>query len=941
MMTSMKDKFGSYRFLAVLLCVALLSACGVNGAHGSVSAGNQYLAHGKYRAAYIEAKKALQKNEANGKAWLLLAKASLMLGNPNDALSDLGNAQSNGVSQSQLAVPMARALLVTRHYHKLIKSIKLSQKMSGKQKVAVLAARGEAMLALGLTAPAQYTYQSAVQLAPNDAQPLVGLARVALADHDVDTARQYLKKAQTLAPHDPQIWATKGDAALTAGNLATAEADYTKAISQKHGNLLPQEQYSLIAKLAETELRQNELKSALKHIQTLEKMGPGEPYGHYLHAAVDFKQGKMEDAVSQLQQVLKVMPNSVPAQLLMGAVNYAQNNLAQADMYLSNVLGEAPDNTAARNLLGLTLYREGESHQALKVLRPLMGKNGSSAKMLAMLQQEAGQGARLFKPSSSGTRNGPAGANTFESEFGRANEAMAKGQVGQAIRVLKAMPKGTPSQEYARTRMMVLAYLRNGQRNQARKLAAGYAQSHEKQSDAHLLYGSVLMSEGKFEQAKTQFLRGYKLDSKNIAALLSLGAVDGLAGHDKSARKRYQTVLRLQPKNVQALAALGELSEKEGHKRTAARYFGHVRRLAPKLALPYIELALLYSREGQFKKALSVAKAFHKKVPASPVALNALGAAELNAGHHEAALASLQKAVKADPKNLLYRLNLARSEILTHHFKSAEKDLAQVVKARPQVVRAVAMLAFLKAKSGHLMAGVALADQLAQYPKTKVAGRVLKGDLYMSAAQYKKAAAAYDQAFKIDHSRSAVIQLFRARTAAGMAGAGSVLESWLKGHPKDDAVRMLLGQYQLSEHHYAKAVAQYEKVLKKYPNNVAALNNLAYVYVEQKDKRALSYAKKAYQLAPKASPIEDTYGWALVQAGEAKVAVPILRSAARKASKNPEIHYHLAVALAQTGNKKDAEKTLQTLLQTKASFSDKANAKKLYDRLAAGNPATN
>ena len=66
-----------------------------------------------------------------------------------------------------------------------------------------------------------------------------------------------------------------------------------------------------------------------------------------------------------------------------------------------------------------------------------------------------------------------------------------------------------------------------------------------------------------------------------------------------------------------------------------------------------------------------------------------------------------------------------------------------------------------------------------------------------------------------------------------------------------------------------------------------ALNNLAWLYFETKDARAIDTAKRAVALAPNAAEVLDTYGWILVQTGnkaegirwleKAKTLAPICR----------------------------------------------------------------
>ncbi|MEO6799151.1 MAG: tetratricopeptide repeat protein, partial [Rhodanobacter sp.] len=332
-----------------LLCISLLlGGCGLAKGKGSLEAGAKYQASGQYRAAYIEAKKVLQHDSKNGNAWLLLGQASLMLGDSNDALSDLQKAQANGVPVARWAVPMGRALLITQQFDKLLKTVPAEKSFEPRVNARVEALRGDAYLALRQNDKAQQSYKAALALDSGSADALVGLARLALAANDPVSAGTYVQQALAASPENPQAWIAKGDLASGSHDFAGAESDYQKALGFKNPDWLPQERFYALTRLANAQAQQNDLDKALASIQTLEKMSPEQPYPHYLHAVVLYKQGHFDDATTQLQQVLKGTPNNPQAQLLMGAVNYAQGNYGQAEMYLSNVMGTEPKNTEAR-----------------------------------------------------------------------------------------------------------------------------------------------------------------------------------------------------------------------------------------------------------------------------------------------------------------------------------------------------------------------------------------------------------------------------------------------------------------------------------------------------------------------------------------------------------------------------------------------------------------
>jgi predicted Zn-dependent protease len=67
---------------------------------------------------------------------------------------------------------------------------------------------------------------------------------------------------------------------------------------------------------------------------------------------------------------------------------------------------------------------------------------------------------------------------------------------------------------------------------------------------------------------------------------------------------------------------------------------------------------------------------------------------------------------------------------------------------------------------------------------------------------------------------------------------------------------------------------------------------------------ALAVAEKAYQLAPGDANVADTFGWALVEAGQLEKGLRYLREAQVRAPDDPEIRDHLAEALKRKGQQK-------------------------------------
>ena len=110
-------------------------------------------------------------------------------------------------------------------------------------------------------------------------------------------------------------------------------------------------------------------------------------------------------------------------------------------------------------------------------------------------------------------------------------------------------------------------------------------------------------------------------------------------------------------------------------------------------------------------------------------------------------------------------------------------------------------------------------------------------------------------------------------------------------------------------------------MLESQPNNVLALNNLAWVSGQLKDPKALEYAEKADKLAPNNPAILDTLGMLLVEKGDTQARHRIAAEGGRACARMPpSIRLNLARALVKDGQKDAAKKELETLAKLGDKF---------------------
>jgi Tfp pilus assembly protein PilF len=163
------------------------------------------------------------------------------------------------------------------------------------------------------------------------------------------------------------------------------------------------------------------------------------------------------------------------------------------------------------------------------------------------------------------------------------------------------------------------------------------------------------------------------------------------------------------------------------------------------------------------------------------------------------------------------------------------------------------------------------------------------------------------------------------------------VQQWLTGHPDDLLARTFLASTAMGQGQFEVATREYERVVAAAPANALALNNLAWLYSQKGDKRALPFAQRAHEAAD-TPQIADTYGWLLAQAGDVKSALPLLEKAARAALDNPEIRFHYAAVLARSTAAQDRAKArlwLADLLSVPSNAQWHGDAEKLLAQLQA------
>jgi cellulose synthase operon protein C len=220
-----------------------------------------------------------------------------------------------------------------------------------------------------------------------------------------------------------------------------------------------------------------------------------------------------------------------------------------------------------------------------------------------------------------------------------------------------------------------------------------------------------------------------------------------------------------------------------------------------------------------------------------------------------------------------------------------------------------------------------------QRPKSAV-GFSLEGEISAAQRKWDMAAAAYQAGMQRAASTDLAIKLHSALLSSGKGSESErFAASWLKSHPKDAAFLLHLGDVAIARKDYDAAERHYLSALATQPDNVIALNNLAWVTGRLGKDGAIAYAEKANRLAPDQPVFMDTLAMLLAEKNEYAKATDLQSKALTLQPGNGGLRLNLARIYIKAGDKARARAELETLAKLGDKFPAQAEVSALLKSL--------
>ncbi|HEY2986144.1 MAG TPA: XrtA/PEP-CTERM system TPR-repeat protein PrsT [Candidatus Binatia bacterium] len=921
----------SKAFLGGLLILASLAigACDQTKRYTEqeyVQRARDFQAQGKLESAVIELRNALQQNPKNAEARLRLGEIYVDVGLGEQAELELNKAKELGSNADVLKVPMGRALLLRGLYQRVVSEIQPGPKSPPGDIPRILELQGRAQLGLRHFDEGCKLFVESAEKDPQYVPSYWGMARCAAVRGKLDEARANLEKALKLDEKNSSTWALVGDLERALQKLPEAEAAYSNAVKYNGSNI------DALLGRASARIDANKLEEANQDVDAAARIAGDHPIVNQMRGVVQYKQGKYAAAETSFQKVLKADPNYLAAVLWLGLANFAQGNFEQASKQFSQFT-RTVRSVRVQALLALAqvkLGRGGDAEESLKVLRNVDIKDPQSLALVATTYMSLGDTDLAAAYMAKAVEQKPEAADL---RVGLARTLAKKGERSQAIEELQSAIQLDPGMVNAQA-MLIQNLLRTGQLDRALAAVEALEKKQPQNPITFNLKGAVYLTRNDIAAARRNFEQALALKPDYIEAAMNLAQLDLLEKNPDAARRRLQGVLDKDKNNVQAMIALAGVAAAA---RQDAEYVSWLERAAkadPSAVRPRLLLTNYYLKKNDLRKALEMAAAAQSADPKNPQALDLLGTVQLASGEKENAVSTFGRLVRVATRSPVAHYKLATAQAAAESTSAARSSLNRALALRPDYWDAEMLLVSLELNAGRHAEALKIARQMQKQRPDSASGFMLQGDALMAQKQYGPALDAYQKALAINRTGLLAVKVHQALSASGRAQeADRRLIAWLKDQPADVGVRTYLAQTYIKGGHNKQAIEQYELVLQMDPKNARALNDLAWLYQQEKDPRSLATAEQAYQLSPENAEIMDTLGWILVERGETSRAAELLKKAVEKAPASTSIRYHWAAALAKSGDVTRARQELGDLLTKNKKFPQRQEAQALLRQL--------
>lgn len=909
------------RAILALALAAVLSACSPANDPGSrLETARKHLAANEVDAAVVVLKSLLVDDSENVAARVLLGRTYVEIEEPQAAEKELSRALELGAAREEAAPAFVRALLMQRDFDRIHRFVEGTpgwlEALEPQRRAEVVALVGHTWFTERKYERAEKAYQEALALAPSSPEGQLGMAWVAATRGDAKDSRDRLAALVVAHPNFIPARQSLGDLELAEQNFASADEIYSAVLAQRGAP-------AVRLRRAHARLGARNYDGALADFRALTARRVKHPAITLgLAQLALLRDGDVSAAQALAHEALTLDRDFAPARYMLGLTAYLKGDLEQAAVHLRSHLELVPTSKESAVLLAsVLLQRPDGPPEAKELLNAAVVHHPNDTRLkraMLRVQLATGNYQDAIKALEAQVIADPA-SSVATLELGLVQTAYGDQDAGAANlrRAFDATPESAAAARY------LFEYLIAKKRtSEALATARRHTAASPDQPTGYVMEGTALLMLGKTQEAAEAFASALERSHENFFANSALARLALQEGDRERAKGNLQAILSGDPTNLPAILALSALAIAEERYDDGMAFLRQGIRGHPTVARLSGALAVLQLRTGDAPGARKTIDEALERTPEDAGLLLQSARLYLAARQTQQAVRTVDRLVAGNPDSADAQALRAQIATLSGDRAEIERHVERTLSLDPENVVARVLRARLNIRDGRLDEAQNLLSAVERTNATHPEVLGLAGDLAMVREAFEEATVAYRQALQALPSVTLLQRLVKARLGAkDLAGAESDLEQWLRTNPRDAATMASLAEIRMARGLRDAALETYQQVLGIDPENVQALNNLAWELRGTEPRRALEYSQRAVEAAARHPAVLDTHAMVLLDNGDVDEADRVVLEARLAAPNVALFAYHHAMVRARAGDRSGAVAILESILESPAETS--------------------
>ena len=884
----------------------------------------KYFASGQLAEATLEIKNALRGDPNNPEIRWLAGQIYLQSGNNPAAIKQLTKALELGLTRTDADLPLLRAWMAQGELKKALDYFDDKEISALTEDAKIIFT--DLLLRSGDIQQAETILLEMLESTPNLMTVRLGLARIEISRGEPKKAKTRLDQILEIEPDNAFANLIAAELELSNNNLTDAQRHFDVAAKDR--------QTQLQAELGNARIlvANSKYEAAANALNAILAKQPNMPLALFMKGLTHYHLEEYEAAQETLELTQKMIPKHGPTLLLLGKMYLDESRLEQANIVLESLLISDPHNPGGRQLLAATKLRLKKPEESLKLI-DLDSLNQTTDPLLLIVAGSAyiatgnlSEGSALLERASTLVEN-PA---LIRSQLARIY--LASGDVESAIAEFRSL---TESDHNDPQNLLLLAYAQVRQTNFEQAMVT--AEKLEQTGSALLatnLKGAIELARKNPSAAQQHFETALKLDDSFIPAKMNLARLALAQEQPDEAQKLLVKILEIEPSHSEAVIGLAKILYQSKEPESAIKLLKNFSK-TQKQPKPLLLLANLLMTEGQSDKAINYAFQAKELAPTNASILTGLAIIQRKQGLIGQAIETLDQIPVAN-RDTTYHVLLSQLARADDRPELAREALSQALQRSPESIKVLVNSISLELSEKNLSQAEQLLAQITnQNDSSGIIRLTLQGDIFRTSKQHQKAIEAYQAAFAINSNGDILNSLVGELFASGQAELGiAKLKAWLNHNPEDIRASLRLANHYMQSANQSEAIKLYERSLKMNPLQPLALNNLAWMYYEKGNQRAVELAKTLAALKIQRADILDTIGWVFTNMGNLGDGIEKLKLAFDLDPDSADVIFHLAAAYSRNDQPEEAQELLSQLNIKHPKYAKKKEVTALLNSLS-------